>query len=53
MQFGFYVNGQYPDDRPLADAAENLAAQVRAARDAGFSSIIVPHHYLTAPLRMF
>lgn len=53
MQFGLYVNPQFTDDRPLADAVENMAAQVRAARAAGFSSVIAPHHYLTQPLRMF
>lgn len=53
MQFGLYVNPQFQDDAPLAAAAENLAAQTRAAREAGFSSIIAPHHYLTEPMRMF
>lgn len=53
MQFGLYVNPQFQDDAPLADATERLAAQVRAARAAGFSSIIAPHHYLTQPMRMF
>lgn len=53
MQFGLYVNPQFHDDAPLAAATENLAAQVRAAREAGFSSIFAPHHYLTQPMRMF
>jgi alkanesulfonate monooxygenase SsuD/methylene tetrahydromethanopterin reductase-like flavin-dependent oxidoreductase (luciferase family) len=53
MEFGLYVNPQFPDDTPLAAATENMVAQVRAAREAGFSSIIAPHHYLTQPLRMF
>ena len=53
MKFGLYVNPQFQDEAPLAAATENMAAQVRAARGAGFSSIIVPHHYLTHPMRMF
>jgi len=53
MRFGLYVNPQFQDEAPLAAATENMAAQVRAARGAGYSSIFVPHHYLTHPMRMF
>jgi alkanesulfonate monooxygenase SsuD/methylene tetrahydromethanopterin reductase-like flavin-dependent oxidoreductase (luciferase family) len=53
MQFGLYVNPQFQDDAPLAAATGNMAEQVRTARDAGYASIFVPHHYLSAPMRMF
>ncbi len=29
-----------------------MRAQIRQARDAGFTSVLFPHHYLTAPLQM-
>ena len=51
--FDFELSPQFQDDAALATATENMAEQVRAAREAGFSSIIAPHHYLTQPLRMF
>jgi len=53
MQFGLYVNPQFQDDAPLAAATGNMAEQVRTARDAGYASIFVPHHYLSAPMRSF
>ncbi len=53
MDFGLYINPQFSEDAPLDDATENLLAQVRTARECGFSSIIAPHHYLTQPLQMF
>ena len=44
----------YPDwPWPDGTALFPPAAQVRAARDAGFSSIFAPHHYVTRPMRMF
>jgi alkanesulfonate monooxygenase SsuD/methylene tetrahydromethanopterin reductase-like flavin-dependent oxidoreductase (luciferase family) len=53
MKFGFYVNPQFQDDSHLAAATDNMAEQVRTARDAGYSSLFVPHHYLSQPMRMF
>ncbi len=53
MKFGLYVNPQFQDEGPLPAAIDNMAAQVRAAREAGYSSIFVPHHYLARPMRMF
>lgn len=53
MKFGLYVNPQFQDDTELAAATDNMAEQVRTARDAGYASIFVPHHYLSAPMRMF
>lgn len=53
MRFGLYVNPQFKDDAALEPALANMAEQTRTARDAGFSSLFAPHHYLTQPMRMF
>ncbi|MCK8647113.1 LLM class flavin-dependent oxidoreductase [Mycobacterium colombiense] len=51
MDVGLYVNTQWP--RGATVAVNEVSAQTRAARDAGFDSIWLPHHYLAAPVQMF
>lgn len=52
MEVGLFINTQFPAGAPVAARIPDLIAQVRAARDAGFKSLLLAHHYLTAPLQM-
>ena len=52
MQVGLFINTQFPPGESVAGHMPELVAQVRTARDAGFASLLLPHHYLTAPLQM-
>src|SRR5258708_21029214 len=52
MKVGLFINTQFPEGFSLADRVPEMVAQVRAARDAGFSSLWFPHHWLTHPLQM-
>ncbi len=53
MKFGLYVSPQFRADDDLDDALAGMAMMVRAARESGFESIWVPHHYVVHPMRMF
>lgn len=52
MKIGLFLNTQFPPGDNLALRITEMAEQVRTARDAGFVSVVFPHHYLTAPLQM-
>ncbi|PPR26443.1 MAG: Phthiodiolone/phenolphthiodiolone dimycocerosates ketoreductase [Alphaproteobacteria bacterium MarineAlpha10_Bin3] len=52
MKFGIFLATQWPEQASLEQEIGNLAAQVRAAKDCGFSSVWVGQHVLTRPLQM-
>ena len=52
MKVGIFINTQFPEGDNVAARVPELVEQVRLARDSGFSSLLFPHHYLTAPLQM-
>src|ERR1700759_4050110 len=52
MKVGMFINTQFPEGENVAARVPELVEQVRLARDSGFSSLLFPHHYLTAPLQM-
>jgi alkanesulfonate monooxygenase SsuD/methylene tetrahydromethanopterin reductase-like flavin-dependent oxidoreductase (luciferase family) len=52
MKVGFFINTQFPEGDSVGARIPELVEQVRVAREAGFSSLLFPHHYLTAPLQM-
>lgn len=52
MKLGLFLNTQFPEGADVRAHVPHLLAQVRAAREAGFASLWLPHHYLTAPLQM-
>jgi alkanesulfonate monooxygenase SsuD/methylene tetrahydromethanopterin reductase-like flavin-dependent oxidoreductase (luciferase family) len=46
MRFGLIVAGQYLRDAPADARAREMLEQVRLARDLGFDSVWMVHHYL-------
>ncbi len=52
MKLGFFVTNQYLPGESMPRKIEESAAQVRAARDAGFDLICTGQHYLAAPYQM-
>lgn len=52
MKVGLFINTQFAQGDRVADRIPELVEQVRAARDAGFSSLWFPHHWLTQPMQM-
>jgi alkanesulfonate monooxygenase SsuD/methylene tetrahydromethanopterin reductase-like flavin-dependent oxidoreductase (luciferase family) len=52
MKVGMFINTQFPEGDNVAARVPELVEQVRLARESGFSSLLFPHHYLTAPLQM-
>ena len=52
MKVGLFINTQFPEGYNVADRVPEMVAQLRAARDAGFASLWLPHHWLTHPLQM-
>ncbi len=52
MKIGLFLSTQFPEGEDVAARIPDLVAQVRAARDSGFASLWLPHHYLTAPMQM-
>jgi alkanesulfonate monooxygenase SsuD/methylene tetrahydromethanopterin reductase-like flavin-dependent oxidoreductase (luciferase family) len=52
MKVGMFINTQFPEGDHVAARVPELVEQVRLARECGFSSLLFPHHYLTAPLQM-
>jgi alkanesulfonate monooxygenase SsuD/methylene tetrahydromethanopterin reductase-like flavin-dependent oxidoreductase (luciferase family) len=52
MKFGIFLATQWPEHASLEQEIGNLAAQVRTAKDSGFSSVWVGQHVLTRPLQM-
>lgn len=53
MKIGLYLMTQFPLGADLDGAVAKLAAQARAARDAGFASLWLPQHFVTEGLQMF
>jgi alkanesulfonate monooxygenase SsuD/methylene tetrahydromethanopterin reductase-like flavin-dependent oxidoreductase (luciferase family) len=52
MKVGLYITTQFTPETDVSPALENMIAQVRLARQSGFSSLWVPHHYATQPMQM-
>jgi alkanesulfonate monooxygenase SsuD/methylene tetrahydromethanopterin reductase-like flavin-dependent oxidoreductase (luciferase family) len=52
MKAGLFINTQFPEGTQVAPRIPEIVEQVRAARDAGFSSLWFPHHWLTQPMQM-
>jgi hypothetical protein len=52
MKVGLFINTQFPEGFAVADRVPEMVEQVRAACDAGFASLWLPHHWLTHPLQM-
>ena len=49
---GLYIGTQFPAGTDVGVALKDMSEQVRLARQSGFSSLWVPHHYLTHPMQM-
>jgi alkanesulfonate monooxygenase SsuD/methylene tetrahydromethanopterin reductase-like flavin-dependent oxidoreductase (luciferase family) len=52
MQVGIFLATQWPEGADVDTAVADLAAQVRTAKDSGFTSVWFGQHYLTGPLQM-
>ena len=52
QKVGLYIGTQFPPGTDVAVALKDMSEQVRVARQSGFSSLWVPHHYLTHPMQM-
>ena len=52
MKVGLYLTTQYTPGTDVPTALSEMLEQVRLARRSGFSSLWVPHHYLTQPMQM-
>jgi alkanesulfonate monooxygenase SsuD/methylene tetrahydromethanopterin reductase-like flavin-dependent oxidoreductase (luciferase family) len=52
MKLGLFINTQFPEGFNVAERVPEMVAQVQAAREAGFSSLWLPHHWLTHPMQM-
>jgi alkanesulfonate monooxygenase SsuD/methylene tetrahydromethanopterin reductase-like flavin-dependent oxidoreductase (luciferase family) len=52
MKVGLYIGTQFTSGIDVAAALKEMKQQVRLARQSGFSSVWVPHHYLTHPMQM-
>src|SRR5689334_12663466 len=49
---GLYIGTQFPPGVDVAAALRDMSEQIRVGRASGFSSLWVPHHYLTQPMQM-
>lgn len=52
MKVGLYITTQFTPEVDVAASRSDMIEQVRLARQSGFSSLWVPHHYLTQPMQM-
>lgn len=52
QKVGLYIGTQFPPGTDVAVALKDMSEQVSVARQSGFSSLWVPHHYLTHPMQM-
>lgn len=52
MKVGLYLTTQFTPETDVAARRAEMLEQVRVARESGFSSLWLPHHYLTAPMQM-
>jgi alkanesulfonate monooxygenase SsuD/methylene tetrahydromethanopterin reductase-like flavin-dependent oxidoreductase (luciferase family) len=52
MKVGLYITTQFTPETDVSAARKEMLEQVRAARQNGFASLWVPHHYATQPMQM-
>jgi alkanesulfonate monooxygenase SsuD/methylene tetrahydromethanopterin reductase-like flavin-dependent oxidoreductase (luciferase family) len=52
MKVGLYLTTQFTPETDMSNARHEMIEQVRLAKKSGFSSLWVPHHYLTQPMQM-
>lgn len=52
MKVGLYLSTQFTEGTNVAAEMPGLVDQVRTARQSGFASLWVPHHYATHPVQM-
>lgn len=52
MKVGLYLTTQFTPETDMHAALRECVEQVQLARKSGFSSLWVPHHYLTHPMQM-
>jgi alkanesulfonate monooxygenase SsuD/methylene tetrahydromethanopterin reductase-like flavin-dependent oxidoreductase (luciferase family) len=52
MKVGLYLMTQFTPETNVAARRAEMLEQVRVAQESGFSSVWLPHHYLTAPMQM-
>ena len=52
MKLGLYMATQWPKHNDIAQRLDELCEQTRAAKDSGFSSILIGQHFMTDPLNM-
>jgi alkanesulfonate monooxygenase SsuD/methylene tetrahydromethanopterin reductase-like flavin-dependent oxidoreductase (luciferase family) len=52
VKLGLFINTQFQPGESVRTHLPDLVTQVRTARDAGFTSLWFPHHYLTGPMQM-
>jgi alkanesulfonate monooxygenase SsuD/methylene tetrahydromethanopterin reductase-like flavin-dependent oxidoreductase (luciferase family) len=52
MKVGLYITTQFTPETDMSAARKEMLEQVRAARQNGFASLWVPHHYATQPMQM-
>ena len=52
MKVGLYIMTQFTAEDDVAARRHDLLEQVRVARQSGFASLWVPHHYATQPMQM-
>ena len=52
MKVGLYIGTQFTPQSDVSIALKEMGEQVRQARQSGFASLWVPHHYLTQPIQM-
>src|SRR5919108_3865140 len=52
MKVGLYITTQFTPETDVFAARKEMLEQVLAARQNGFASLWVPHHYATQPMQM-
>lgn len=52
MKVGLYIMTQFTPETDVYARRQDLLEQVRVAKQNGFSSLWVPHHYATQPMKM-
>jgi alkanesulfonate monooxygenase SsuD/methylene tetrahydromethanopterin reductase-like flavin-dependent oxidoreductase (luciferase family) len=51
VKFGLEVVPEHPADAPMVQMLDEALGQTRAARDHGYDTVSVGHHYLTTPFQ--
>lgn len=52
MKVGLYLATQFTPEADMRQQLDNIIAQVRTARDSGFTSLWAAQHFVTAPVQM-